>query len=324
MTSPRHEVVVKDKPGYYHCFSRCVRRAFLCGFDKLSGRSFEHRRQWIETRLGFLQTVFAIELVAYAVMDNHAHDIVRTRPDLAAEWSPEEVARRWRILFPKKRRKSAGSPVTTTPDEHEIRELVAQPKRIEVLRERLSSISWFHRCLNEHIARKANAEDECSGRFWEGRFRSERLETPEAVIACGVYVDLNPIRARIAATPETSAYTSVRTRILALERKETVQQLPTLLPVEEFSGSLLSTLEYLQLVDETGRVVKEGKGSISLELAPLLDRLALCRDHWLTVTTQKHTLFRRFIGPVDALQRAAQRIGKRWVHGISSARKVFS
>src|ERR1700733_3990498 len=89
---PRREIVAGDEVGVYHCIARCVRRAFLCGVDPLTGNDFEHRKGWIRVRLEKLASVFAIDICGYAVMSNHLHLVLRCRPDLVADWSAEEVA----------------------------------------------------------------------------------------------------------------------------------------------------------------------------------------------------------------------------------------
>ena len=320
MTIPRGEIFIAEKPHFYHCWSRCVRRAFLCGFDVLTGKSFEHRRAWVELRLKYLVSIFAVELAAYAVMSNHLHSVVRNRPDIAKSWSPEEVARRWRLLFPKRRNKN-GSPCD--PSAEEIQAIAGQPRLVKAYRQRLSSISWFHRCLNENIARRANKEDECTGRFWEGRFRSERLDTTAAVIACSVYVDLNPIRAGLANSLEKSSFTSIKARVYRKVERRTIQSAPHLLAVADFSEDQLSEAEYLKLVHDTGYLVRQGKGSIAGDTAPILNRLGIKPQYWLEMNKNKPRLFRRVIGSVSALRKAAKSMGKNWLHGIKSARLVF-
>ena len=95
MTYARSVLVPPGSPGTYHCVSRCVRRAWLCGEDRESGRSYEHRRQWVEARIGELAGIFAVAVWGYAVMSNHLHVVVQVIPQAAAAWSTDEIAARW-------------------------------------------------------------------------------------------------------------------------------------------------------------------------------------------------------------------------------------
>ena len=121
---PRHEIVADDHVGVYHCITRCVRRAFLCGIDLVSGKNHDHRKQWIRERLQTLASVFGIEVCGYAVMSNHLHAVLRVRPDLAQAWTDDEVALRWRRLFPV-RDQTTGQP--TEPEEHDLDMITSDP-----------------------------------------------------------------------------------------------------------------------------------------------------------------------------------------------------
>jgi REP element-mobilizing transposase RayT len=88
----RSRYVKEGEEGVYHCISRCVRRAFLCGRDVLTKRGYSHRKASLVGRLQYLASIFAIEVCAYAIMENHYHTILRIRPDLGASWSDLEVA----------------------------------------------------------------------------------------------------------------------------------------------------------------------------------------------------------------------------------------
>ena len=215
MALPRSQYVKEGQEGVYHCFSRCVRRAFLYGFDSVTLQDFSHRKAWLVQRLQFLATVFAIEVCAYAVMENHYHTVLRTRPDIVALWSDWDVATRWLTLFPHHRDMS-GTPIP--PAEVDIRALADRPDRIAQLRKRLCSLSWFMGRLNEFIARAANKEDSVKGRFWEARFKCQALLDEAAIATCMVYVDLNPLRAGRAETPEESDFTSIQERIRAWQK----------------------------------------------------------------------------------------------------------
>ncbi len=323
MTFARHEIYDPEEVGVYHCISRCVRRAFLCGKDPLTNRSFEHRRKWIRDRLTLLADIFAIEVIAYAVMSNHLHCVMRNRPDVAAKWSDKHVAERWRKLFPL-RRKIDGS--AAEPSKAEVEAIAGNKKMVQIYRARLSDISWFNRCMNENIARRANAEDECTGRFWEGRFKCQKVYEIGAILACSVYVDLNPIRAGIANTPEDSDFTSVQDRIDDYKKKDVSKKHtgPKLLPIEEISEKTISLEEYLELVDTTGRLMHNDKASMPTNLKPILERIKVTPSEWLETTKKLRRRFNRIVGPHKCIEIAAKKAKKEWFHGIAAARLIFA
>ena len=207
----RRDLFDPNEVSAFHCVRRTVRKAWLCGQDPVSGKSFEYRRAWIQDRMQELAASFGIDCLSFCVMVNHIHVILRNRPDVVAGWSDEEVAKRWWQLFPLRKNKDK-SPAIPTEDELK---LFMSPARSKQLRSRLSDISWWMRALAEPIARRSNADDKCTGRFWEGRFKSQKLADETAILACSAYVDLNPVRAGMAEVPEASQYTSVYERIHA-------------------------------------------------------------------------------------------------------------
>jgi hypothetical protein len=245
MPRSRKTQVSVDATPYYHCTSRCVRRAFLCGKDAVTGKSFAHRRQWIEDKMLELPTVFAINLVAYAVMYNHYHVVLFIDKLVADNWNPLEVAERWHQL----------------------------------------------KVINEGIARTANQEDNCTGRFsaiapawlyllhpWEGRFSSQALLDEKALPACVAYVELNLIRAGIADSLTTSDHTSIKRRCEQAEKaaqpNDPPQQTEGLLPfacnprANMPNGLSFRLTDYLELVDWTGRILRDGKRGAIPESTP--------------------------------------------------------
>jgi REP element-mobilizing transposase RayT len=311
MSSPRQQIIATDAPGFYHCIARCVRRAFLCGTDDYSGRCFEHRKAWGEERLLALAESFAVGVYAYAVMSNHLHVVAYVDPGVAWAWSPQEVARRWMRVFPVRINGQIDAEATSI----RAAVLAGNEARIAVLRERLASLSWFMRCLSEPIARRANREDACTGRFWEGRFRCQALLDDAAVVACLAYVDLNPIRAGIAATLEASEHTSVKQRIAAFEPT------PDPAPLRPLAGPAAAALplslhEYLDLVDLTGRIARPDKrGAIDPAATPLLRRLGLDAAQWSGQVFHIETRYWRAVGAVDALLAKARELGQCWLKG---------
>ena len=206
----RTELCAAEEIQAFHLINRCVRRTYLCGKDRRSGKDYSHRKEWIRQRLEELAGIFGIDVLGFAVLSNHLHVVVRTRPDVVKSWSDDEVALRWWRLFPRRRN---ADETPAEPTEVELNAIRNDTSGLREKRRRLKDISWFMRCLAEPIARRGNKDDKVSGRFWEGRFRAQLLLDEMALTACMAYVDLNPIRAGIAATPETSDFTSVKERI---------------------------------------------------------------------------------------------------------------
>ncbi|WP_428240266.1 transposase [Gynuella sp.] len=305
MARSRKSQISLDATSYYHCISRCVRRAFLCGFDPLTQISYEHRRQWVEDRLLWLGEIFAIDICAYAVMTNHVHVVLHVNLRQGAQWSIEEVITRWHRLYkgvPLSHRYLNGDRLS--PAEQKI--LVLQA---EQWRETLTSISRFMAVLNEGIARRANQEDQCTGRFWEGRFKSQALLDEKALIACMAYVDLNPIRVNIAPTPESSDHTSIHRRIQSIQNNS--QQPSELMPFvthikqkmpEEGLPFLLK--DYLELMDWTGRAMREDKlGYIDNQQPPILARLDISEAQWHRLTQRFEKQFKCFAGQKSSFER---------------------
>lgn len=200
MTRPRYELIDREEGGFYHVFSRCVRQASLCGYDPVTGENRDHRRGWIESRLLALTDVFAVNVYAYAVMSNHYHIVIHYCPQQARTWTDAEIIRRWLSVY--------GS----TNGRRE-QELLSDGEWIEERRKRLGDLSWYMRSLNEHIARRSNQEDGCTGHFWDGRYRSKALPDERAVHACMVYNDLNPFRAGMVDRVDAQQHTSLRRRL---------------------------------------------------------------------------------------------------------------
>ena len=206
----RSEVLATDEVVVAHVFARTVRRCFLFGTDAASGKNFDHRKRWIEAHLQHFAAAFGIDLLGYAVLSNHFHLILRTRPDVVATWGDTEVARRWLRLCPH-RKNGDGSP--KEPTEAELNTIRRCPLKLADTRQRLSSISWWMRLLCQRVAMRANREDEENGRFFQDRYKAVRLLDEASLLACAAYVDLNPIRAAVADTLEGSDHTSLQRRI---------------------------------------------------------------------------------------------------------------
>ncbi len=137
----RVELFAHDEIAVVHVISRVVRRSFLLGQDPITGKNYNHRKQWIERRLEQLAASFGIDLLSYALMSNHMHLILRSRPDVVKSWDDTEVARRWLTICPGGRKRK-------DPSEADLNSIRNDPDRLAEIRRRLSDISWSRR-MNE-------------------------------------------------------------------------------------------------------------------------------------------------------------------------------
>lgn len=319
MTRPRTSLVSAADTRWYHCVSRCVRRAFLCGRDHASGRDFEHRRAWVTDRLLELSRVFAIDVAAFAVMSNHHHLVLHLAPERAAEWSDDEVLRRWTCLF-------AGPPLVQRYFSADAALGKAELDRVRdyaaVFRRRLQDLSWFLRLLNESISRKANAEDGCTGRFWEGRFKSQALLDLPALLSAMIYVDLNPVRAGMAVTLDTSAHTSIALRLQELQSGATAALLMPFEATGCASWAIPFALQdYIELADWTGCQHRPGKRrAITASIPPILGGLGLEEEVFLVMSGQLLKAFGSAVGLSAMMVEHCARRELKYLRGIATTR----
>jgi hypothetical protein len=276
----RAEQFRADEVGIVHAMQRCVRRAFLAGKDPLTGKSFEFRREWIRRRLELLSAVFGLDVLTYAIMSNHLHVVLRTRPDVVKTWSDEEVATRWLKLFPGKRLEEH----LGDPTQWDIQRVCGDAKRLKEIRRRLSDVSWFMKALAEPIARLANKQDGCTGRFWEGRFRAQKIVDEAGLLACAMYVDLNPIRSAMAVSPEQSLYTSAYDRILGLKGKQIVSAAMEEAPKKMLQEALERTVQKAQQENDADKAQRAREKLTQMHQQRLIgERKArrIARDQWL-------------------------------------------
>ncbi len=330
-----------------HVMARTNRRCFLLGTDHLTGKNYDHRKQWIEDRLKLLAANFGIDLLCFSLMSNHCHQVLRSRPDVVATWDDTEVARRWLTICPPRKVKKYVDGkmhlLPVEPTEFDLNSIRHDPIRLEKIRSRLSDISWWMRLLCQVIAMRANSEEGPElGKFWQSRFKAVRLLDEETILACAAYVDLNPIRAAIAETLEGSDYTSVQRRIESLKASsidsanETQHDatLPDafLAPVKidelhdpigpnaSVSGSRcsdkgftwISTVEYIELLDWIARSRVAGKRGCTPQSAPaVFERLDINAAEWLIVVNDFGRLFSNVAGKPQNIKNARSRVTHR-------------
>jgi Transposase IS200 like len=318
MTRVRSETVAADRPGTYHLITRCVRR------ERLLDRG--ERKEWLCRGLVNWLSHMGIDLLAYAVMGNHLHLVVRLRPDVVTEWDRFQVARHALAVLPV--RSGPGlEPLTVTKA---IIERYADNEPWLVLqRQRLSSPSWLLRLVKQEIARRANQEDNCTGHFWENRFTSVVLLDAAATLACMVYVDLNQVRAGMVRNPVDSEYTSIRHRFArsmntgradhesvdaSLGRR--LVAMPQCAPHDWLSGQAstwsISESEYVALVALTARAsFRDGRSAVK-QTWSAVEALGLNPAAWCKTMARGGAMSGSVAGGPEARRRWCDAVGQSW------------
>ena len=340
VSCPRRKLLGKDHKGVYHCWSRCVRRAYLLS------EGHQDRRRWIMNREEQLAALFAIDIEFRAEMRNHLHLVLRTRPEIVRRWSDGEVLRRWLTITKLAKCMTDDLP---TPDDKKLEKLLKNKKMIKKIRRRLSSVSWFMGTLCENISRRANREDGCSGHFWESRFRCRECSDIGALLICGIYVDLNPSKAGEASGPETAKYTSIYARIQASKQRKNARDRAdgwmaelTLRPERKDEAEMaytsrtgrrasdlgilpISLETYLKLLKWTQKTLASGeRKTIPKDLESVLERLDVNHEVWLDTIDDYEHIFGHVVGSPASLAKAAERMGVSCLKGATASRRIFA
>ena len=185
-------------------------------------------------------------------MHNHYHLVIFIDHKTALSWTDKEVIERWSQIYkiPKYAQKYINNESISNLEQEDLTALAQK------LRKKLMCLSDFMKNLNEYIAKRANKEDECTGHFWESRFKSQALLDEQALLSCMAYVDLNPVRAKISERPENSEFTSIKQRS------------------EEFidaNQSNTSNIKLLQFIGERHQITRKGIPSTLEDYLDLID-----------------------------------------------------
>ena len=345
-SSSRRKLLGGNRQGTYHCWARCVRRAFLCGRDPYSKKDYSHRRRWIMEREEQLAALFTIDIEFHTELSNHLHIVLRTCPRAAKKLTPEEVVRRWLTITKLSKCFTDELPEI---DEKRVKELAKDKKKVAKLRKRLSKVSWFMGTLLENIARRSNCEDATSGKFWSTRYGCRECTDPGSVLICGIYVDLNLIRAGEASSVKTAKFTSVYQRLQARKQSRHSKSRAdgwlaelTLRPERKDEEHLadssrtvrratdmgvlpMSLQDYVYLLDWTAQMIKSGKRStIPKDIESVLDHMQVNPETWLDTVKKYDKIFSHAIGSPDSMEKVAARLGVHHLKGGPAAREVFT
>ena len=337
MRRKRTQIANPQVSSILHITQRCVRQDFFLDDNLPLEGKFGERRNAVLERLKTLASAFAIDILRFAIMSNHLHLTLRNLPELVATMSDEEVARRWLIICPGFCEALADfrNSHPDRPTQEDIDKLAKDKKRIAELRSRLSSVSYFMWALSGYCAKLFNLMDGTKGHFWDNRYQVKVLLDDLSLLVNSFYIDLNPIRANAAQTPETSKYTSAHCQIESAQLGERIPDIhPAHLPdsflarlqilddgsdkrlsdlptrASDFGFLNMSLYEYFLALDIVGRIIREGKkGAIPAELPPIFERLNISWENAIELIVAYEQLFKCFVGNKKSLEKKAAELG---------------
>ncbi|PCJ51310.1 MAG: hypothetical protein COA79_26605 [Planctomycetota bacterium] len=356
MTIARKDLINENEVGTYHITNRCVRHCWLLENPHDPDRDYSHRKKWFYDALEKFADIFCIDIGGYAIMSNHYHLVLRNRPDLREKLSDNDLAFRWLSLHPtaeSKREKRS------KPTKLEISIFLESPENLKKCKENLSCISTFMKRLNQPIARRANKEENITGRFWEGRFHSQYLADEVAVLSCMTYVDLNPIRAQITNDLSESKYTSAYDRTHSAMAKENIKEFKKLnekamknITYKQYeavkyqysianSSNWISKIQrnetentkpflrmqlkdYLELLDYTGREIRADKpGYIPNRIPTILETMDVNHKEWINQINHYGKWYFRVVGQASKIKNKLKDTSQKWFQGIKNSDDLY-
>lgn len=301
MTMARRELVNYEDTRWYHCISKIARGLALL---EKHGPSLKSR---IVSETRRLSQIFAIRVGGHSIMGTHFHLLLRVEVEQAMSWNAREVVERWTLLCRPKNKKR--EPLKGDELQFWIDEKAKDADYVAERRKRLTDLGWFHRFLKQPLSVYVNKLEGCSGTLFQGRFKSIAVMGFQALLNVAIYIDLNPVAAGIVDVPEQGIHTSFQLRFENAIRSSLFPEMIDrfvncasaaadsfdaektlwLLSIENrpesgedqgmFDG--LTLVQYMILVDEAGRLPREGKASISDAAAAILERLGLKHSVWV-------------------------------------------
>lgn len=324
MTQARYRQICLGETSYYHCSSQCVSNAYLCGNDPASIKNYDHRRKWMTDKLAQLSRMFAIKVCSYAILHNRYSLVVCVNQNVAKSLSDQDVVARWSICF------KVPQVVKSVLEGKSINneDYIKAHCLIDTWRHRLSDLSWFMRLLNECIARRANSEDGCKGKFWKGRYKSQALLDDAALIACMSYIDMLPECSRQESMGDTQGVSSLSYHTCGIKKPERSE--PLKLQLAPFkrnneSFSLPCTYhEYKNLIIWTKQaLITKRKWYVPGQCRTFLNNIGINANIWLDFVSHYHRFFNQAVGSYGNMRKLSVKQGKRHLRGMLAAKKLY-